>query len=864
MGALKPLAAATLVDSGQVRNALAHVDLEPVKEAMAMALSHAVDDPELIAERFVNGMHESSSALTTRLVDVWTNSKMAWPQAIERAAEVHGVPPEFLGTYPVDAKLPMFPESVRRDKADRVLMSFAGSLSSIPDVPAVLAKSYQFEEDHPRGEGGKFRTKEEQERDARKAKRIKRMNRMNAVTAQAQQKRTTQRVKVERAEQEQANQAEQMRQLMALQPTRAALQEELGMVPLKRQSGLQGRQSQPKVQGKGQDGPSPYPEISDALLKRYPGDYPSAAIASDKVFFLIPNAVSSIIDNEFNGTPLSWWNLAEAAGAAPHAVRKFNPMSENEFNTFVRNKLLNSTEYQAAVNKLISVGSSGETGRIGSAEYQAALDNVSRAAQVVIDNAPEFREYTVGWTPGDEFLIHDANMSSPVPEKWLPAEGAKYTPLPTVTSGSGVKAEVFVDLPGLKGTPHKQRLQVHFPATQEFGAGQMYGGGITSGPHVAVEFGKSGEWEEQEHPRGDRGLFTDKPVSRRDVRARRFMAIQQQTKQRRSRDVRQETVRAQQEAPAVAAERSKLVDLFGAREQPLERRQSGLQGRQRRESLSGLQAPLPRPKATPHVLDGMLGFYTPDFLPDIAFIDPKGAKPGDIWDNEAGFDANEPDAINPHMEPVANFSDIGVDTGSGASKSIIIKVDKGSWFSNTVLSNAHRDQAQTPEQANTSGNAAYKKILDYIQNRHEMLSAVFDDQEVAQGEADRMNLFDTKAGRDSYEWVDEDGTDVGSEHYQVIPAPVGGKERFRIVPAYADDREGSVVRNSLNLLTGTPQAWKEFARTGQARIERVNTSHNTYDWDANDLMYGGDKILSTEVNTDVALFRISPVTGERR
>jgi hypothetical protein len=97
---LEPLSRETLVDVHKVRETLAGVDLEPVAKALGEATKPVMGDAskkygELLAE----AIHKRAVDATERMLQTWTNTGMPWPNAIERAAEVHGVPLERLGRY---------------------------------------------------------------------------------------------------------------------------------------------------------------------------------------------------------------------------------------------------------------------------------------------------------------------------------------------------------------------------------------------------------------------------------------------------------------------------------------------------------------------------------------------------------------------------------------------------------------------------------------------------------------------------------------------------------------------------------------------------------------------------------------------
>ena len=100
MGVLKPLASQTLVDASVVSEALNTVNLEPIAKALAQATKPIMGNAsEHYGELLARAFHDKAVATTERLLVTWTNTGMAWPHAIERASEVHGVPMERLAKY---------------------------------------------------------------------------------------------------------------------------------------------------------------------------------------------------------------------------------------------------------------------------------------------------------------------------------------------------------------------------------------------------------------------------------------------------------------------------------------------------------------------------------------------------------------------------------------------------------------------------------------------------------------------------------------------------------------------------------------------------------------------------------------------
>ena len=193
--ALKPLTTETLVDISKVHSALDQVDLEPVAKALGEATKPVLGDAaDAYGVLLAAEMHDVAKAATERLILTWTQTGMPWPHAVERAAEVHGVPTNRLGRYANLMKGPVAP-LVRQDLADRALMEYASEIGHREDTNADIAKNAQFESEHPRGGGGRFRGKgdspetlERQARRERRVRRIGRMERVETIQAEAKQK----------------------------------------------------------------------------------------------------------------------------------------------------------------------------------------------------------------------------------------------------------------------------------------------------------------------------------------------------------------------------------------------------------------------------------------------------------------------------------------------------------------------------------------------------------------------------------------------------------------------------------------------------------------------------------------------------
>jgi len=186
-GALQPLTKETLVDVHHVREALLEVDLEPVAKALGEATKSVMGDAsERYGQLLASEVHKRAIVATERLLTTWTTNGMAWPQAIEKAAEVHGVPLERLGRYATVMKSVGMTPHVRADYADRELMAYAadfGKRESVTDTALIekQEKRKEFnEKEHPRNPDGEFKSKNaEVTQISDKLDRLDKLNRLN-------------------------------------------------------------------------------------------------------------------------------------------------------------------------------------------------------------------------------------------------------------------------------------------------------------------------------------------------------------------------------------------------------------------------------------------------------------------------------------------------------------------------------------------------------------------------------------------------------------------------------------------------------------------------------------------------------------
>ena len=181
MGILKPLATQTLVDQQIVREALDGLDLAPIAKALSNATRPIMgDSSDRYGQLLAEDIHKRASEATERLLTTWTATGMAWPNAVERASEVHGVPIERLGRYANVMKSAAVSPLVRADYADRALMDYASAVGNreLQTNNELIAKQdREFnEEDHPRNPNGQFKNKS-----AINQSKLDKLNKLNAL-----------------------------------------------------------------------------------------------------------------------------------------------------------------------------------------------------------------------------------------------------------------------------------------------------------------------------------------------------------------------------------------------------------------------------------------------------------------------------------------------------------------------------------------------------------------------------------------------------------------------------------------------------------------------------------------------------------
>ena len=221
--ALEPLSKRTLVDMGAVTDVLGALDTDLVGAALGAAMAPVMGDAAVAYGQMLAGqIHADAVSGVQQAMTMWSTAGVPMPLAVERAAEVVGVPASRIGKYAQVMKAMAVQPLVRCDHADRALMDFAAHLGALEDT-GMVSKDAAFEEFHPRNEDGEFQNK--------KAKRDVRRGRMAAFQRQAganEAAREAQQARRERETAEQAPERGQERRLSGRQrifqePERASL-----------------------------------------------------------------------------------------------------------------------------------------------------------------------------------------------------------------------------------------------------------------------------------------------------------------------------------------------------------------------------------------------------------------------------------------------------------------------------------------------------------------------------------------------------------------------------------------------------------------------------------------------------------------
>lgn len=163
---LKPLSEQTLLDQGQVAEALQGIDLAPVEKAFAEATRPVMGEAaDAYGRLLAQDVHQRGIEATTRFVQALANRGVDWPTAVSRAASIHGVPLDRLGPSGARLQEGRLSKAAQADFGDRVLMEYASRFGRAEAgdgevSKAVRRRTREFDpEDHPRDKEGKFREK---------------------------------------------------------------------------------------------------------------------------------------------------------------------------------------------------------------------------------------------------------------------------------------------------------------------------------------------------------------------------------------------------------------------------------------------------------------------------------------------------------------------------------------------------------------------------------------------------------------------------------------------------------------------------------------------------------------------------------
>lgn len=194
--ALHPLSQRTLVDPADLRQAAAAVDTASVAKALSAAVEPVMGPAaERYGQLLAARLHTEAVDGVEHAVRTLHAAGVPMPLAVERTADIAGVPPRWAGTYLQAVKGPAVAPLVRQDAADRALMVYANRvgrrehtepIASVTHIDVAKNARVRFEEhEHRRDADGKFTTKgQDPERQARLA-RMGRTSRQRARTATA-------------------------------------------------------------------------------------------------------------------------------------------------------------------------------------------------------------------------------------------------------------------------------------------------------------------------------------------------------------------------------------------------------------------------------------------------------------------------------------------------------------------------------------------------------------------------------------------------------------------------------------------------------------------------------------------------------
>jgi hypothetical protein len=189
--ALGGLTGRSLVDAADVVDALNSADFSPVAKALSAAVEPVMGDASSEYGRLLaSQIHQDAVEGVSHVLTVWSSAGVPMPFAVERAADVVGVPAKRVGSYVNAVKAPVVSPVVRVDAADRSLMDFASYVGA-RESSAEVSKAVRFrEEDHRRDPEGKFAVKPGRSaEDVERLARLERLQRSNAVPMKREDKK---------------------------------------------------------------------------------------------------------------------------------------------------------------------------------------------------------------------------------------------------------------------------------------------------------------------------------------------------------------------------------------------------------------------------------------------------------------------------------------------------------------------------------------------------------------------------------------------------------------------------------------------------------------------------------------------------
>jgi hypothetical protein len=153
-------------DDESLGQAFEAIDTEPVQKAWETSFAGVVDDPQVYARGRVSDVKSDADAGARLVVKSLTAQGVAWPLAVERAAQAYGLPPKDAASFVRKVAKPAVPPAVLRHEADQSLSAFAARLGELErDVSdeeigkASAQQDYYGDEPGERDSQGRFARK---------------------------------------------------------------------------------------------------------------------------------------------------------------------------------------------------------------------------------------------------------------------------------------------------------------------------------------------------------------------------------------------------------------------------------------------------------------------------------------------------------------------------------------------------------------------------------------------------------------------------------------------------------------------------------------------------------------------------------